>query len=39
MGKTYSAVLGLRGEHESHAGLDQTPDHEDNVGLPLDLVE
>lgn len=36
---TYSAVLGLWGEEESHTGLDQTPDHEDEVSLPSDLVK
>jgi len=34
-----SAVLGLWGEEISDPGLDQTPNHEDEVSLPLDLFE
>lgn len=36
---TYSAVLGL-GHHEvDDASLDETPDHENEVALPLDVLQ
>jgi hypothetical protein len=36
---TYSAVLSLWGEEEGKTGLDQTPDHEDEVSLPSNLLK
>lgn len=35
----YSAVLSLGDEHPDEASLDNTPDHEDEVGLPFDVVK
>lgn len=36
---TYSTVLGLGNEVPDDGSLDETPDHEDNVCLPLDVLE
>lgn len=38
-GQAYSAILGLRDKDVDDSSLDQTPDHEDDVGLPLDLLQ
>jgi hypothetical protein len=39
MRATYSAVLGLRNEEVDDSGLNSTPDGEDNIRAPSDLLQ